>query len=179
MGASPAQRAQQAAKGAVEQALASQVELTNKLENRASEYEAKAKQTQQEIDALFGLTGKEFVASATPRFYQTIGNITGEYRPKLENFEPGIIKSPSYSALTGALKESGQEFGKAVKGVSEEGAARLYQTLAAPIAGFRNIERDPAFNLQYDPRSMALATRPPTIRSDAEEILKGFTNYNV
>lgn len=178
MGQSPGQRAQQAAKGAVEQALASQVELTSKLENRASEYESKAKQTQREIDALFGLTGKEFVASATPRFYQTIGDITREYRPKLENFEPNIINSPSYSALTGALKESGQEFGKAVKGVSEEGAARLYKTLTAPIAGFRNIEQDPAFNLQYDPRSMGLATRPPTIRSDVDSF-KNLYTYNV
>ena len=178
MGKSPAARAQQAAKEAVDTAMEEQKQLTEDIRKQAKEYEAKTETSQSALENIFGLSGKEAVKSYTTNFYNTIANLNKEYKPQLENYQPTLINSPSYSKLTKALTESAGAYGQGVQKVSEEGSARLYQTLAAPILGFNAVSQNPAFNLQYDPRAMGLATKPPTIRSDVDS-MKNLYTYNV
>lgn len=178
MGKSPTQRAQEAAKGAVDTAMEQQKELTEDIYARAATYEGKTAEAQKQLETLFGSTGADYAKKATEGFYSTLGNINAKYENQLKNYQPNLISSPSYSALTDSLRESAGEFGQGVKKTSGEGAARLYQTLAAPIIGFQATSTDPAFNLQYDPRSMGLATKPPTVRSDVDS-MKPLYTYNV
>lgn len=178
MGKSPAARAQQAAKEAVDTALSEQKQLTEDIRKRADIYEGKTATAQKELESIFGLTGKEAVNAYTQNFYNTIANVGKEYKPKLENFQPDLLSSPSYSKLTQSLQESAGTYGKGVQDVSEGGSARLYQTLAAPILGFSAVSQNPAFNLQYDPRAMALAAKPLTVRSDVDSMEKLY-RYNV
>lgn len=178
MGKSPAQRAQEAAKDAVNTAMEQQKELTKDIYARADTYEGKTAAAQKELETLFGSTGADYAKQATQGFYSTLGNINAKYENQLKNYQPNLLSSTSYSDLTDSLKESAGEFGQGVKKTSGEGAARLYQTLAAPIIGFQATSTDPAFNLQYDPRSMGLATKPPTVRSDVDS-MKPLYTYNV
>jgi hypothetical protein len=178
MGKSPARRAQEAAREAVDRALGEQKELTKDIRERADTYAAKTEASQSDLEKIFGLTGKEAVNTYTTNFYNTISNLTKEYKPQLQNFQPNLIDSPSYSKLTESLLDSAGAYGKGVRDVSEEGAARLYKTLAAPVVGFNAVSTNPAFNLQYDPRAMGLASKPPTVRSDVDS-MKNLYTYNV
>ena len=178
MGKSPTQRAQQAAKESVEIAKQDQQDLIASTQARADIYEGKTTAAQKELETLFGSTGADYAKQATQGFYSTLGNISAKYENKLKDYQPNLLSSTSYSDLTDSLKQSAGEFGQGVKKTSGEGAARLYQSLAAPLVGFQAISTDPAFNLQYDQRSMGLATKPPTVRSDVDS-MKPLYTYNV
>jgi hypothetical protein len=178
VGKSPSQRAQEAAKGAVDTAMEQQKDITADIYARADTYVDKTTKAQKELETLFGATGADYAKQATQGFYSTLGNINAKYENQLKNYQPNLIGSSSYNALTDSLKQSAGEFGQGVKKTSEEGASRLYQTLAAPLVGFQAISTDPAFNLQYDPRSMGLAAKPPTVRSDVDSMKQLYT-YNV
>jgi hypothetical protein len=178
MGKSPARRAQEAAKEAVDRALVEQKELTKDIRERADTYAAKTEASQSDLEKIFGLTGKEAVNTYTTNFYNTIANLNKEYKPQLENYQPNLINSPSYSKLTESLLDSTGAYKEGVQDVSEESSARLYKTLAAPILGFNAVSKNEAFNLQYDPRAMGLASKPPTVRSDVDS-MKNLYTYNV
>ena len=175
MGKSPAQRAQQAAKDAVNTAMEQQKEVTADIYARADTYEGKTAAAQKELETLFGSTGADYAKQATQGFYSTLGNINAKYENQLKNYQPNLLNSTSYSALAKSLQDSSSAYGQGVKETSEEGASRLYQTLTAPLVGFKATSADPAFNLQYDPRSMGLATKPPTIRSDVDSMKDLYT----
>lgn len=175
MGGTPNKTAQKAAKEAVETAKQDQIDLIASTQARAEAYEGKTASAQKELETLFGSTGADYAKQATQGFYSTLGNINAKYENELKNYQPNLIGSSSYSNLTDSLRQSAGEFGQGVKKTSGEGAARLYQTLAAPLVGFQATSADPAFNLQYDPRSMGLATKPPTIRSDVDSMKDLYT----
>jgi len=154
----------------VNNAMAAQQQSIADLRNQAATYEAKTKTAQDQLETLFGSTGKEAADTYTKNFYNTLANITAEYKPKFENFDPNLLGSDSTQRLNKSLRESSAAYKQGVQDVSEQGSARLYQTLATPITAFNALEKNPAFNLQYDPVAMSLATRPPTIRSDVESM---------
>jgi len=178
MSGTPNAKTQKAAKEVVETAKEDQANLTENIYARAATYEGKTAAAQKELETLFGSTGADYAKKATEGFYSTLENINAKYENELKNYQPNLIGSSSYSNLTDSLRQSAGEFGQGVKKTSGEGAARLYQTLAAPLVGFQAISTDPAFNLQYDQRSMGLATKPPTVRSDVDS-MKPLYTYNV
>lgn len=169
---------QAAAREAADRAYKEQQRLIEDIRNRATEYENKAKSQISVLEGLSGTSMKDYISQARSGFEKYMGDITSQYKPQFENYTPNILSSSSMSQLGDTLRQAGSEFREGVQAVSEEGSARLYKTLAAPIQQFSQTAMNPAFNLALDPRSMALASRPPTVRSDVDSMKQLYT-YNV
>jgi len=179
--ASPAQQAAAAAQSAVNTALQQQKELTKELEKRGQVYAAKGEESQAQLETMFGRTGAQAVADYTKAFNEQIPAIRRSYQKKVEEFQPNLLTSKSYSGLVSALNERMSDYANRVRSEGEAGSARLYKTLEAPRNVFQSIAFDPAFNLQYDPRAMNIASNPPTVQSDVASMLRSgqYTNYNI
>lgn len=178
MGASPAEQARQAAQEAVDQAKKQQKKLVNELERKTGKYENKFEKAAETLGSLTGTSMPEYVDEATKRFYDTVGAVKSEYEPKLVNFQPNLLASPSTSQLTDYLKGAAQLYTGATGGVAQGVSQRLYDTLAAPQQAFTVSSKNPAFENLLNPMYMGLATKPPTIRSDTDSFKQLYT-YNV
>lgn len=178
MGQSPADKAREAAKSAVEDAMAQQERLVNELERRSSQYTNKYTRATDKLGSITGTTIKEYVPQATQRFYDTLSSVRSEFQPKLEDFQPNLLSSPSYQGLTGELKGMASDYTQGIGGVAEDVSGRLWRTLDAPQMAFTASSRNPAFENLLNPRYMGLAQQPPTVRSDVDS-MKNLYTYNV
>jgi hypothetical protein len=178
MGQSPAQKAAEAAKSAVEDALRQQKQLVNQLQNRTKSYTNKYERTLEDLSNLTGTTAQDYIPGVTKQFYETLGGVRGEFQPKLEDFQPDLLSSSSYAGLAGQLLGMSSEYEKGMSAVSDDMSKRLWSTLEAPQASFTASSLNPAFENLLNPQYMALATRPPTVKSDVDSMMY-LTKYNV
>lgn len=178
MGASPAEQARQAAQEAVDTAKREQRKLVKQIEKKTGKYEDKFQGAAETLGSLTGTSMPEYVDEATKRFYETVGAVKSEYEPKLVNFQPNLLSSPSTSQLTDYLKGVGQLYTGATGAVARGVSQRLYDTLDAPQQAFTTSSKNPAFENLLNPMYMGLATKPPTIRSDTDSFKQLYT-YNV
>lgn len=178
MGQSPAEKARQAAKGAVEDAMRQQRELVDEIEKRTKRYENKYERATEDLGSITGTTIKEYIPQVTQRFYDTLSNVRSEFQPKLEDFQPNLLSSPSYSGLTGQLKGMAADYSQAVGNVAGDVSGRLWDTLDAPEMAFTASSKNPAFENLLNPRYMNLVQQPPTVRSDVDS-MKNLYTYNV
>lgn len=178
MGASPAEKARQAAQSAVEAAKKEQNKLERQIEEKAGKYEDKFETASKTLGSLTGTSMPEYIQQATERFYGTVGGVKGEYEPKLVGFQPNLLSSPSTSQLTDYLRGVGQLYTEGTGDVARGVSQRLYDTLDAPQQAFTASSKNPAFENLLNPMYMGLATRPPTIRSDTDSFKQLYT-YNV
>lgn len=158
-------------------AIQRQQEVTNQLRQRGEEYKQMGQQAQSELERTFGRSGSEALQKYEKEFLTGIPAIQKEYEQKQKQ-GPGLLSSDSYSQLANTLRGTGQEYTTAMRGATNEAATRLYQALAAPVAGFEAVANKPAFNKLYDPVFMSLATKPPTVQSDVDSF-KSLYTYNV
>lgn len=178
MGQSPAEKAREAAKSAVEDAMAEQKKLVNELEKRTGKYTDKYRAVTNKLGDITGTSIEDFIPQVTKGFYDTLGSVRSEFQPKLENFQPNLLSSPSYQGLSGELKGMASDYTRAVGNVTQDVSGRLWDTLDAPQMAFTASSRNPAFENLLNPRYMSLAQQPPTVRSDVDS-MKNLYTYNV
>jgi hypothetical protein len=180
MGASPQQKAMQAAKGAVEQAVARQGYLLEQLEKKAGEYKGDALGEITNLESVTGTKLPDYISAVKQQFgnIPTIEATQQKYEKALSGFEPGLLGSASDQRLRQSLTQGAQQYAQGVGDVARGVSGRLYQTLDAPKDVFSDLASSPATNLQLDPMAMMMATKPKTIRSDVGS-MKNLYTYNV
>lgn len=159
-----------------------QQEVRQQLEGKGASYIERSEASQQALDRLFGRSGAEALKKYETKYETELPKLTEEYRKRQEEFKPSILnlKDPesSFNLLADVLRGSAQEFATGIDQAGTRSASRLYQALAAPVAGFEAIANRPTFNKLYDPTYMELAKKPPTVTSDVESFKPLYT-YNV
>lgn len=166
----------------INQAVQSQQDVRQQLEARGEKYITRSEASQRALDELFGRSGAAARAEYESKFATELPKLTEEYRTRQEQFKPTILDlddpTSSFSKLASVLRGSAKEFATGIDEAGTRSAARLYQALAAPVAGFEAIANKPAFNKLYDPTYMELAKKPPTVTSDVDSF-KSLYTYNV
>lgn len=159
-----------------------QQEVQKTLESKGADYITRSEASQRALDELFGRSGSAARAAYETKFETELPKLTEEYRTRQEQFKPTILNledpTSSFNKLASVLRGSAREFSTGIDEASNRSAARLYQALAAPAAGFEAIANKPAFNKLYDPTYMELAKKPPTVTSDVDSF-KSLYTYNV
>lgn len=167
------------AKEIVDEAYKQQQKATEALYGKGALYEPKREVSQAELGKLLtGRTGPEATSLYEQRFKTEIPELTTRFATKQETFEPGLLGGSSANLLANALRGSAQEYGRGMDEASRRSQARLYQTLATPLAGFELAAQSPAFNVSRNRVFMDLATLPPTVSTDVDSYKSQMT-YNV
>ena len=169
---------QQTAQRAVSSAKKSQKQTIRALRRQVKGQRKKLGRVQEKLSTLTGATPQQATQSYSQDFYGTVGNIGQQYAKQLASFDPSIIASQSAKRFAGVLSASMKDYTNRLNALSQQGSARMYQALAAPITQFRQISEDPAFNNLVNSTFMEYATNPPTVRSDVESMKQLYT-YNV
>jgi hypothetical protein len=171
-----------AARSAVNAALEQQKESAKEIQARGETYETKREGSQAELSRLFGRTGPEALGLYEQRFAERIPALTEAYETKQQTFKPGILdltsSTSSFNLLADVLRGTAGEYSRGISDASTQSAARLYEALANPVAGFEAIANRPAFSKLYDPTYMETAKKPPTVSSDVTSFKPLYT-YNV
>jgi len=148
MGANPQQQALEAAQSSVEQAVKEGKRLAKDLQQRGGKYRSMAGDTQADM---LGFLGEGQDPSS---YYSRIQNqfgpfMTGEqerFQTQLNQGDYPVLGSPSHQRFEDTLVKSANMYDQYIKRGLDEVQPR-----------FAAISKDPAFNLQYDPRAMDLA----------------------
>jgi hypothetical protein len=180
MGASPQQKAMEAAKASVEDAQRQQKQLYRDIKGRSKTYQKKALGQLETLEGASGTTLPDYIAAAKSQFGEipTIQSTQQKYQDMLSSFDPGLIGSSSEQRLRNSLMQSAQQYAQGIGNVAGEVSGRLYNTLDEPQKQFERLAGSAATNLQLDPMAMMMATRPQTIRSDVGS-MKGLYTYNI
>jgi len=148
MGANPQQQALEAAQSSVEQAVNEGKRLAKDLQQRGGKYRSMAGDTQ--ADMLGFLGEKQDPSSYYSRIQNQFGPfMTGEqerFQTQLNQGDYPVLGSPSHQRFEDTLVKSANMYDQYIKRGLDEVQPR-----------FAAISKDPAFNLQYDPRAMDLA----------------------
>jgi hypothetical protein len=148
------------------------------LRRQVKRQRTKLRNVQETLSTVSGRTPQQATEGFSKDFYGTVSNIGQQYAQQLANYDPNIIASQSAKRFAGVLSASMKDYTDRLNAVSQQGSARMYQALAAPITQFRQISEDPAFNNLVNSTFMEYATNPPTVRSDVESMRQLYT-YNV
>lgn len=180
MGASPQQKALDAAKQSVAEAQKQQQKLYQDIKGRSKTYSKKAMGQLETLEGAAGTTLPDYISAVKQQFgnIPTIEATQQKYEQALQNFDPGLIGSASDQRLRQSLMQSAQQYAQGIGDVAGEVSGRLYQTLGAPKAVFEDLASSAATNLQLDPMAMMMATKPKTIRSDVGS-MKDLYTYNI
>lgn len=180
MGASPQQKAMEAAKASVEDAQRQQKQLYRDIKGRSKTYQKKALGQLETLEGASGTTLPDYIAAAKSQFGEipTIQSTQQKYQDMLSSFDPGLIGSSSEQRLRNSLMQSAQQYAQGIGNVAGEVSGRLYNTLDEPQKQFERLAGSAATNLQLDPMAMMMTTRPQTIRSDVGS-MKGLYTYNI
>jgi hypothetical protein len=180
MGASPQQKAMEAAKASVEEAQKQQQQLYQDIKGRSKTYQNKALGQLETLEGAAGTTLPDYISAAKSQFGEipTIQATQQKYQDMLSNFDPGLIGSASDQRLRDSLMQSAQQYAQGISNVAGEVSGRLYKTLDEPQKQFERLAGSAATNLQLDPMAMMMATRPKTIRSDVGS-MKDLYTYNI
>ena len=180
MGASPQQRAMEAAKESVEEAQRQQRQLYRDIKGQSRVYRGKALSQLKTLEKAAGTKLPKYIERATAQFGEipTIQATQQKYQDMLSGYDPGLIGSASEQRLRDSLMQSAQQYTQGIGNVAGEVSGRLYRTLDEPAKQFERLAGSAATNLQLDPMAMMMATRPQTIRSDVGS-MKGLYTYNI
>jgi len=157
---------------------AAQKKTIKALRSQVKRQRTKLRDVQETLSTVSGRTPQQATEGYSKDFYGTVSNIGQQYAQQLANYDPNIIASQSAKRFAGVLSASMKDYTDRLNAVSQQGSARMYQALAAPITQFRQISEDPAFNNLVNSTFMEYATNPPTVRSDVESMRQLYT-YNV
>jgi hypothetical protein len=166
----------------IDAAVKNQQAVKEQLESKGATYVERSEASQRALDQLFGRGGAEARSAYEQKFATELPKLTEDYRSRQEQFKPTVLnlKDPesSFNLLADVLRGSAGEFATGINEASNRSSSRLYQALAAPVAGFEAIANRPEFNKLYDPKYMELAKKPPTVQSDVDSF-KSLYTYNV
>jgi len=183
MGSSPEARFKSKAKSVIENAIASQADVTKQLQEQTGAYLEGGPQNYGEvIDAIANASGRsfpEYVKTAENRFFNTADTLATQGRQDLRNFKPGLLDSGSSRKLTNYLTALGQDFASGVQQVGEAGRDRLFALPEQARVAFTESAQNPAFENIKNEQYMQLAKNPPTIQNDAMNMYRSLFTYNV
>jgi len=171
MGASPQLRAQQnqleAAQASVAKAVKEGKKLAKDLQQRGRKYRNWAGDVQEDITGYLG-EGQD-PASYYSRITGNFGDMPSmpqqiaTYQSQLNEGDYPVLGSPSHQRFEDTLVKSANLYDQYIKRGLDEIQPR-----------FAAIAKDPAFNLQYDPRAMQMAQG-----NINEDQVRRLTSYNV
>lgn len=150
MGASPQQKALDAAKQSVEEAVSQGEALTKDLQKRGQKYRGWAEESQQDILGYLG-EGQD-PASYYARMTENFGKMPSmpeqqaKWQAQLNQGDYPVLGSPAHQRFEDTLVKSVDMYRQGISRGLDEIQPR-----------FAAIAKDPAFNLQYDPNAMKLA----------------------
>lgn len=183
MGKSPEERFQSAAKNVVNEALASQAELTAQLNEQATQFIPKKYgdygKVLKKIGGASGRPFPQYVSTAENRFFGTAANLTEQGRRDLRNFQPGLINSRSTRQVTDYLAALGQDFARGVQQVGESGRNRLFALPEQAQKAFSASAQNPAFENLANVGYVNFSKNPPTVQTDIATTMRPFITYNV
>ena len=167
MGASPQQQALDAAQSSVAKAVRRGNTLVKDLQQRNKRYGNWADDVQKDITRYLGK--KQDPASYYRRITRNFGAMPSmprqisTYQSQLNKGDYPVLGSPAHQRFEDTLRKSANVYDQ----YTQRGLNEIQSRFAA-------IAKDPAFNLQYDPRAMQLAQG-----NINEDQVKRLTSYNV
>jgi hypothetical protein len=167
MGASPQQKALEAAQSSVAEAVKQGKTLAKDLQQRGKKYRNWAGDVQEDIIGYLG-EGQD-PASYYSRITSNFGDMPSmpqqiaTYQSQLNKGDYPVLGSPSHQRFEDTLVKSANLYDQYIKRGLDEIQPR-----------FAAIAKDPAFNLQYDPRAMQMAQG-----NINEDQVRRLTSYNV
>jgi len=167
MGASPQQKALEAAQSSVAEAVKQGKALAKDLEQRGKKYRNLTGDVQKDIIASLG-QGQD-PASYYSRITSNFGDMPSmpqqiaTYQSQLNKGDYPVLGSPAHQRFEDTLMKSANVYDQYI----QRGLNEIQPRFAA-------IAKDPAFNLQYDPRAMQLAQG-----NINEDQVRRLTSYNV
>lgn len=183
MGSSPEARFKSKAKSVIENAIASQADVTASLQEQIGQYiPEEYGDYGKVIDKIAGASGRtfpEYVKFAENRFASTALPMIEQGREDLRGFKPNLLNSGSTRQLTNYLTALGQDFAGGVQQVGEAGRDRLFALPEQAQKAFTESAQNPAFENIKNEQYMNLAKNPPTIQNDAMNMYRNLFTYNV
>lgn len=167
MGASPQQKAIEAAQSSVSEAVKQGEKLAKDLQQRGKTYRNWAGNIQDKMTSYLG-EGQD-PASYYSRMTGNFGDMPSmpqqisTYQGQLNQGDYPVLGSPAHQRFEDTLMKSANVYDQYI----QRGMNEIQPRFAA-------IAKDPAFNLQYDPRAMQLAQG-----NINEDQVKRLTSYNV
>lgn len=167
MGASPQQKAMDAAQASVDEAVSQGMQLAKDLQKRGKKYRGMAEESQQDILGYLG-EGND-PASYYSRITQGFGELPSmpeqqaKWQAQLNEGDYPVLGTPSHKRFEDTLMRSVDMYRQGIA----QGLNEVQPRFAA-------ISKDPSFNLQYDPRAMQLAQG-----NINEDQVRRLTSYNV
>ncbi len=186
MGKSPAEQFQSQAKGAVDKAIASQVQLTKDLNKQRTEFlgggaPQNYAEASEELRYITGQDPAQWISNVEGRFYPAIQQMTEAARGQLRDFKPGLIGSKSTRDVTNYLTAVSEDFQKGIEGQSERAGARLRSLPQMATDYFTASSKNPAFENMINQQAMTMAENPKTVSQDSNFIsnARRWMTYNV
>jgi hypothetical protein len=183
VGKSPEERFQSAAKNVVNDAIASQAELTAQLNEQATQFIPKKYgdygKVLKKIGGASGTTFPQYVDRSRREFFDTAARLTEEGQRGLERFQPGLITSRSTDLTSKYLAALGQKFANEIEGVATRAGSRLDRLPGEAQKAFSASAQNPAFENLANVAYVNFAKEPPTIQNDAMKMYRNMWTYNV
>lgn len=183
MGKSPEERFQSAAKNVVNDAIASQAELTAQLNEQATQFIPKKYgdygKVLKKIGGASGTTFPQYVDRSRREFFDTAARLTEEGQRGLERFQPGLITSRSTDLTSKYLAALGQKFANEIEGVATRAGSRLDRLPGEAQKAFSASAQNPAFENLANAQYMNFSKNPPTVQTDIATTMRPFITYNV
>jgi hypothetical protein len=183
VGKSPEERFQSAAKNVVNDAIASQAELTAQLNEQATQFIPKKYgdygKVLKKIGGASGTTFPQYVDRSRREFFDTAARLTEEGQRGLERFQPGLITSRSTDLTSKYLAALGQKFANEIEGVATRAGSRLDRLPGEAQKAFSASAQNPAFENLANAQYMNFSKNPPTVQTDIATTMRPFITYNV
>jgi hypothetical protein len=183
VGKSPEERFQSAAKNVVNDAIASQAELTAQLNEQATQFIPKKYgdygKVLKKIGGASGTTFPQYVDRSRREFFDTAARLTEEGQRGLERFQPGLITSRSTDLTSKYLAALGQKFANEIEGVATRAGSRLDRLPGEAQKAFSASAQNPAFENLANAQYMNFSKNPPTVQTDIAITGRPFMTYNV
>ena len=128
MGASPQQRAMEAAQDSVEAALSQQRKLYRDVKGSARRYGNKTMGQLDKLEKAAGQTLPKYIKAVNKQFgnIPTIEATQQKYEQALSGFDPSLIGSASDERLRQSLTQSAQQYAQGIGDVAGQVSGRLY-----------------------------------------------------
>lgn len=127
-----------------------------------------------------GVTPEDYITGVNERFTPYFNQEFDQARGQVQNFQPGLLGSPSNEMLMNQLAGIAGTFEGGVQRMGEAGSQRLQ---ALPRTAEEIADRafnSPSSNLMRDPRALRMAAAPQTTSYDVNnDRLSGVMTYNI
>jgi len=172
-------------KGVIGDTVDAQIKTAKSLSKQANQMVGKKapqnyRQGLKDIKRVTGVTPKDYMARINREFAPYFNQEFDQARGQVQNFQPGLLGSPSNEELMNQLAGIAGTFEGGVQRMGEAGSQRLQ---ALPRTAEEIADRafnSPSSNLMRDPLALRMAAAPQTTSYDVNnDRLSGIMTYNI